>query len=233
MLNVTANLSPVSAVRTFSRAMLPWLLLTLADCGPPIPRPDTRVIGTGAHAPNEFTVSLETNQGPIELEVHRDWAPRGADRFYSLVKQGFYNDQRFFRVRAGYIAQFGISGDPAVARIWKGRAMADDSVRVSNVRGTLAYAMTGPNTRTTQIYINLSDNLPLDAQGFAPFAKVSKGMDIVDKLYSGYGETAGGGMRGGKQAPVLEGGNDYLAQNFPKLDYIIKATITERKDSTD
>ena len=100
-----------------------------------------------ARAPDEFTVALETSQGPIELEVHRDWAPRGADRFYSLVKQGFYNDQRFFRVRAGYIAQFGISGDPAVARIWKGRAMADDSVRVSNVRGTLAYAMTGPNTR--------------------------------------------------------------------------------------
>ena len=111
--------------------------------------------------------------------------------------------------------------------------MADDSVRVSNMRGTLAYAMTGPNTRTTQIYINLSDNLPLDAQGFAPFAKVSKGMDIVDKLYSGYGETAGGGMRGGKQGPMLEGGNDYLAQSFPKLDYIIKATITGKADSTD
>lgn len=215
--------SPTSSRRI--RIALASLAFAAAGCGPAIPRPDTRVVGTGARAPNEFIVALETNQGPVEIEVHRDWAPRGADRFYSLVKQGFYNDQRFFRVRAGYIAQFGISGDPAVARIWKGRAMPDDSVRVSNVRGTLAYAMTGPNTRTTQIYINLSDNLPLDAQGFAPFARVSKGMDVLEKLYSGYGETAGGGMRGGKQAPVVEGGNDYLAQNFPKLDYIIRATV--------
>ena len=160
------------------------------------------------------------------MEVHRDWAPRGADRFYFLVNQGFYDGQRFFRVRAGYIAQFGINGDPAVERIWKGRVMPDDSVRVSNVRGTLAYGMTGPNTRTTQIYINLSDNLPLDPQGFAPFGKVSAGMDVADKLYSGYGESAGGGMRGGKQGPIEEGGNKYLTLRFPKLDYIMRATIT-------
>ena len=200
--------------------------LTLAGCGPSIPRPDTTVTRTTEHAPADFSVTLETSQGPIVLDVHRDWAPRGADRFYSLVKQGFFDGQRFFRVRAGYIAQFGINGDPAVARIWKGRAMADDSVRISNVRGTLAYAMTGPNTRTTQIYINLADNLQLDAQGFAPFAKVSKGMDVVDKLYSGYGESAGGGMRGGNQGPMIEGGNAYLEQNFPKLDYIVRATLT-------
>jgi len=183
------------------------------------------VVRTGARAPNLFVVAFETSQGPIEVEVHRDWAPRGADRFYSLVEQGFYDGQRFFRVRPGYIAQFGINGDPAVARIWKTRAMADDSVRVNNVRGTLAYAMTGPNTRTTQIYINLADNLQLDAQGFAPFAKVSKGMDVADKLYSGYAESAGGGMRGGRQEPVVEGGNAYLAQSFPKLDYIIRAKV--------
>ena len=168
---------------------------------------------------------METSQGPVVVEVHRDWAPRGADRFYSLVKLGFYDDQRFFRVRAGYIAQFGINSDPAVARIWKDRTMADDSVRMSNVRGTLAYAMTGPNTRTTQIYINLADNLQLDGQGFAPFAKVSEGMDAVDKLYAEYGESAGGGMRGGRQGPVEMGGNAYLALNFPHLDYIIRATV--------
>jgi homoserine O-acetyltransferase len=161
------------------------------------------------------------------VEVHRDWAPRGADRFFALVRQGFYDGQRFFRVRAGYIAQFGINGDPAVARIWKGRTMADDSVHVSSVRGTLAYAMTGPNTRTTQIYINLADNLQLDAQGFAPFAKVSEGMGVVDKLYSGYGESAGGGMRGGRQGLVEAGGNTYLALNFPRLDYIIRATVVK------
>ncbi|MEP6905094.1 MAG: peptidylprolyl isomerase [Gemmatimonadales bacterium] len=206
--------------------VLVLLGLSLAGCGPSIPRPDTTVIRALEHAPADFSVTLETSQGPIVLDVHRDWAPRGADRFYSLVKQGFFDGQRFFRVRAGYIAQFGINGDPAVARIWKGRAIADDSVRVSNVRGTLAYAMTGPNTRTTQIYINLADNLPLDAQGFAPFAKVSRGMDAVDKLYSGYGESAGGGMRAGNQTPVIEGGNAYLEQNFPRLDYIIRAIVT-------
>jgi len=205
--------------------VLPSLTLFLASCGPSIPRPDTAVVRAGVHAPDMFVVSLETSRGPIELEVHRDWAPRGADRFYLLVKQGFFDGQRFFRVRAGYIAQFGISGDPAVARTWKGRAMADDSVRISNVRGTLAYAMTGPDTRTTQIYINLADNLQLDAQGFAPFAKVSKGMGVVDELYSGYGESAGGGVRGGNQAPVIDGGNAYLAQNFPNLDYIIRASV--------
>ena len=225
MLNVIDNLRPDSWARASAAGVLMSLALTVAACGPPIPRPDREAVGPIPRAPDQFTVSLETNKGLIELEVHRDWAPRGADRFYSLVRQGFYNDQRFFRVRAGYIAQFGISGDPAIARIWKGRAMADDSVRTSNVRGTLAYAMTGPNTRTTQIYINLSDNVSLDAQGFAPFARVSKGMDVADRLYSGYGETAGGGMRGGKQAPILEGGNDYLTQNFPKLDYIIRAAI--------
>jgi cyclophilin family peptidyl-prolyl cis-trans isomerase len=215
-------------LRTSSRTiriLLASFVFVLAGCGPPIPRPDTTVVGTGTHAPDLFVVALETSQGPVEVEVHRDWAPRGADRFYSLVKQGFYDEQRFFRVRAGYIAQFGISGNPAVARIWTGRTMADDSVRVSNVRGTLAYAMTGPNTRTTQIYVNLADNLQLDVQGFAPFGRVSKGMDVVDKLYPGYGESAGGGVRGGKQAPVLDGGNAYLAQNFPRLDYIIRAAV--------
>ena len=197
----------------------------LTACGPAIPRPDPSAVRVRDRAPESFFVKLETSKGSVLIDVHRDWAPRGADRFYSLVRQGFYDGQRFFRVRAGYIAQFGINGDPAVEKIWKIRVMPDDSVRASNVRGTLAYAMTGPNTRTTQIYFNLGDNLQLDAQGFAPFAKVSAGMDVVDKLDSGYDESAGGGMRAGKQGPVETGGNTYLAQNFPLLDYIIKATI--------
>lgn len=220
------GMSPARDAARIVVALLSFVSV-LAGCGPPIPRPDPTIVGTRAHAPESFSVRLETSQGPVVVEVHRDWAPRGADRFFALVQQGFYDGQRFFRVRAGYIAQFGINGDPAVARIWKGRTMADDSVRVSNVRGTLAYAMTGPNTRTTQIYINLADNLQLDAQGFAPFAKVSEGMDVVDKLYSGYGESAGGGMRGGRQEPMETGGNAYLALNFPRLDYIIRATVVK------
>lgn len=179
-------------------------------------------------APDRFLARLETSQGPVEIEVHRDWAPRGADRFYTLVRHGFFDGQRFFRVRAGYIAQFGLSGDPAIIAAWKHSTIADDAVRQSNTRGTLAYAMTGPDTRTTQIYINLADNLPLDAQGFAPFARVISGMEAVDRLYAGYGESAGGGVRAGKQGAIEEGGNAYLTRAFPRLDYIEGSAIIPR-----
>ena len=178
-----------------------------------------------AHAPARFQVRLETNKGPILLTVHRDWAPIGADRFYYLVRNGFFDGERFFRVHADFIAQFGLNGDPAIIAAWKTRALDDDSVRTSNLRGTVAYAMTGPNTRTTQIYINLVDNPKLDAQGFAPFAEVTSGMDVVLQLYSGYGENSGGGVRAGKQGLIEAGGNAYLTREFPKLDYIKRATV--------
>jgi homoserine O-acetyltransferase len=178
-----------------------------------------------ARAPDVFTVDLRTSAGDVVLEVHRDWAPVGADRFHALVRHGFYDGQRFIRVRAGFIAQFGIHGEPAVAAVWKPAAMPDDPVRQTNARGTLAYAMTGPGTRTTQVFVNLADNVTLDAQGFAPFARVVRGMDVVDRLYAGYGESAGGGMRGGKQGPIEAGGNAYLARAFPKLDWIVRATV--------
>jgi homoserine O-acetyltransferase/O-succinyltransferase len=178
-----------------------------------------------AHAPEHFLVRMETSQGPITVSVHRGWAPRGADRFYYLVRNGLLDGERFFRVRANFIAQFGLNGDPAVIAAWKGRAIPDDSVRKSNVRGTLAYAMTGPNTRTTQIYINLANNTQLDAQGFAPFAEITSGMEAADRLYSGYGESAGGGVRAGKQGLIEAGGNAYLTRAFPKLDYIERAVI--------
>jgi len=189
----------------------------------PLLEPETAALD--APAPDRFDVRFETSQGPIVLAVHRAWAPAGADRFYYLVRNGFFDGERFFRVRAGFIAQFGLNGDPAVIAAWKRRTMPDDSVRVSNMRGTVAYAMTGPNTRTTQIYINLSDNQKLDAQGFAPFARITSGMDAVDRLYSGYGESAGGGVRAGKQGLIEAGGNAYLTHAFPKLDYIKRATV--------
>jgi cyclophilin family peptidyl-prolyl cis-trans isomerase len=176
-------------------------------------------------APERFQVRMETSQGPIVLTVHRDWAPLGADRFYYLARNGFFDGERFFRVNANFIAQFGLNGEPAVIAAWKHRNMPDDPVRTSNLRGTVAYAMTGPNSRTTQIYINLADNPKLDAQGFAPFAEVTSGMDAVQRLYSGYGETAGGGVRAGKQGLIEAGGNAYLMRAFPKLDYIERAVV--------
>ena len=179
-------------------------------------------------APDRFDVRFETSQGPVVLAVRRTWAPAGADRFYYLVRNGFFDGERFFRVRDHFIAQFGLNGDPAVIAAWKHRTMPDDPVRVSNIRGTVAYAMTGPNTRTTQIYINLSDNQRLDAQGFAPFAQVISGMDAVDRLFAGYDESAGGGVRAGKQGLIEAGGNAYLTREFPKLDYITRAYVIKR-----
>lgn len=176
-------------------------------------------------APAEFRVRVETSKGPFVIAAHRAWAPTGADRFYDLVRAGFFDDSRFFRVRAGFIVQFGIAGDPAVAAVWRSETIPDDSARRSNTRGLVSYAMTGPNTRTTQLFINLADNSRLDAEGFAPIGEVIEGMDVVDRLYSGYGEDAGGGMRGGKQGPIFEGGNAYLDRAYPLLDKLIRARV--------
>lgn len=181
-----------------------------------------------APAPEVYRVRIESTKGSLVLEVTRALAPRGADRFYHLVEAGFYDDSRFFRVIAGRFAQFGIAGDPAIAEIWRNRPFPDDPVRGSNTRGTFAYAMTGPDARTTQIYINTSDQLQQDAQGFAPFGRVMEGMDVVDRLYNGYGERSGGGMRAGKQAKLFEEGNAYLDREFPMLDKLIRARIVSR-----
>ena len=178
-------------------------------------------------APARFQVEMETSEGEFVLDIERALAPRGVDRFYRLVRAGYFDDSRFFRVVPAFIAQFGIPGDPAVTRVWKDRAMPDDSVRATNVRGTIAYAMTGPNTRTTQLFISLVDNTRLDAQGFSPLGKVVSGMDVVDRIYSGYGESAGGGMRAGKQDRMLNEGNAHLDRDFPKLTRIVRARIRE------
>jgi homoserine O-acetyltransferase len=176
-------------------------------------------------SPGLFRVRVETSRGAFTMEVHRDWAPRGADRFYNLVRSGYYDDSRFTRVVPGFIAQFGVGRDSVLNATWASRSFPDDSVRASNVRGVFGFAMTGPNARTTQIYINLVDNTRLDAQGFSPIGRVAEGMAVVDSLYDGYGENSGGGVRAGKQGPLRNGGNAYVDREFPRLDRLIRASI--------
>jgi peptidyl-prolyl cis-trans isomerase A (cyclophilin A) len=178
-----------------------------------------------AEAPAVYKVKITTSRGPIVLEVRKEWAPLGANRFYNLVRAGFFNDSRFYRIREGSFVQFGIPGKPEIARIWEHQSFPDDPVKESNARGTIAFAMTGPDARTTQLYINLKDNPQQDAQGFAPLGKLVEGMDVAAKLYAGYAEASGGGMRGGKQAKLFEEGNAYLDREFPKLDKLISAEI--------
>jgi cyclophilin family peptidyl-prolyl cis-trans isomerase len=175
-------------------------------------------------APEISRVRLDTTQGSIVIELHREWSPNGVDRFYSLVRAGYYDNSAFFRVIADRWAQFGINGDPAVAQAWRTQTIPDDPRRVSNTRGTVAFAFAVPNGRTTQVFINLRDNSPThDAEPFVPIGRVIEGMDVADHLYSGYAETSGGGIRAGKQDALFKFGSAYLQQNFPKLDWIRKA----------
>jgi peptidyl-prolyl cis-trans isomerase A (cyclophilin A) len=177
-------------------------------------------------APPKFQVNFDTSKGQFVVEVHRDWAPNGADRFYNLVKNGFFDDTRFFRVIPNFMVQFGIHGTPAIASAWRGAPIKDDPVKQSNKRGYVTFATAGPNTRTTQLFINFGDNAPLDRQGFAPIGEVVKGMDVVDKIYDGYGEGAPRG-KGPDQNRIQAEGNTYLNKDFPKLDYIKTATIAK------
>ncbi len=179
-------------------------------------------------SPSVWRARFETNKGAFVLELVRDQAPLGADRFYNLVRLGYYDDTRFHRVSEGYIVQFGLHGDPRVNAAWLHRQIPDDPAHGSNVRGTLAFAMSPePNTRNTQIYINLGDNTRNDVEPFAIFGRVVEGMEVLDSLYSGYGEESGSGVRQGRQRPIVEGGNEYLDRNFPLLDRIIGATLVE------
>jgi peptidyl-prolyl cis-trans isomerase A (cyclophilin A) len=176
-------------------------------------------------APEVFRVDLDTSKGPVTIEVRRDWAPRGADHFYSLVKLGYYDGNRFFRVVRNFVVQFGISGDPAANRLWANANLLDDPVKQSNVKGTVAYAKEGPNSRSTQLFINLRDNSKtLDKTGFAPIGKVISGMDVVERFYNSYGDMAPRGQ-GPDPTKIETEGNEYLASRFPRLDYIQKAAI--------
>jgi peptidyl-prolyl cis-trans isomerase A (cyclophilin A) len=180
---------------------------------------------TETTAPAEYSVELDTTKGAIVIDVRREWAPHGADRFYELVKNGYYADAAFFRVIGGFMAQVGINADPAINATWREKRIPDDPVKASNARGTVTFATSGPDSRTTQFFINFADNSRLDGMGFAPFGKV-KDMAPVDALYDGYGEGAPRG-RGPSQALIQSQGNTYLRESFPKLDYIKSAKIIE------
>lgn len=177
-------------------------------------------------APGLFHVRIDTSKGIVRLEIHRDFAPHGVDRFYNLVRAGYYDGVYFSRVIRARWAQFGINGDPKISNLWRTRTIPDDPRRESNVRGTIAYAFAVPNGRTTQLFINLQDNSAThDREPFVPFGRVIEGMKVADALYSDYGESAGGGIRAGKQGPLFEEGNAYLKRNFPRLDYIVRAIV--------
>ncbi|HEY6391673.1 MAG TPA: peptidylprolyl isomerase, partial [Bryobacteraceae bacterium] len=168
--------------------------------------------------PAQYKVKFDTSKGPFTVEVHRDWAPLGSDRFYELVTTGFYDDARFFRVVPKFVVQFGISKDPKVSAHWREMNLPDDTVHESNRRGYLTYAKAGRDSRTTQVFVNLADNVNLDTQGFAPFGRVIEGMNVVDSLYSGYGDAP-------QQDLIQSQGNEYLKSQFPQLDYIKTAKI--------
>jgi len=177
-------------------------------------------------APAVYKAKFDTTKGTFVIEVHRDWAPNGADRFYNLVKNGFYNDARFFRVIEGFMVQFGISGNPDLSGVWREARIPDDQVKQSNTRGMVSFATAGPGTRTTQVFINFGDNAGLDGQGFSPFGQIVSGMDVVDAFFNGYGEGAPRGQ-GPDQGRLQAQGNAYLITDFPKLDYVKKATIEQ------
>jgi len=179
-------------------------------------------------SPARWHARFETSQGDFVVEVVRAHAPIGADRFFNLVRLGYYDDTRFHRVSEGYIVQFGLHGDPRVNAAWLHRQIPDDPAYGSNVRGTFAFAMSpDPNTRNTQIYVNLGDNTRNDAEPFAVFGRVVEGMDVLDRLYAGYGEASGSGVRQGRQGPIVEGGNAYLDREFPLLDHLVRATVID------
>jgi peptidyl-prolyl cis-trans isomerase A (cyclophilin A) len=170
-------------------------------------------------APAEYRASFDTSAGPFVILVHRSWAPKGADRFYNLVKYGFFDNDRFFRVMPNFMVQFGINGDPAIQGPWRDANITDEPVKQSNKRGMITFAKTGaPDSRSTQVFINFRDNGSLDGQGFSPFGEVVSGMEAVDKIYAQYGEQP-------DQMRIQAQGNAYLTQSFPKLDYVRKATI--------
>ena len=178
----------------------------------------------GEKAPATYKARFDTSKGAFVIQVTRAWAPQGADRFYNLVKNGYFDETRFFRVISGFMVQFGINGDPALNTKWRVARIPDDKVAQSNKRGTITFATSGPNARTTQVFINFADNSNLDGMGFAPFGQVISGMNVVDQLYAGYGEGAPRG-RGPDQMRLQAEGNTYLAASFPRLDYVKKATI--------
>ena len=217
----------MAAMKTISLFLAMALAALLAGCGGGSKETARETPAPASPVPDSYRASLETSKGAVVIEVTKSWAPEGAERFYRLLQQKYYNGARFFRVIPDFVVQFGIAGDPAVSARWRNMNMADDPVKESNRRGTITFAKSGPNSRTTQVFFNLKDNTSLDSQGFAPFGKVIDGMDVVDRFFSGYRE---GPPRGeGPEQQLIEAqGNAYLAK-FPHLDYIKTARILDAK----
>ena len=207
------------------------LIMAAACASAPASGPSREVLLNPNHpewskpAPPMSRVRFETSKGPFVLELNRERGPIGVDRFYNLIRLGFYNDTRFHRVNRGYIVQFGLSGDPAITAAWRTAQIPDDPPRAHNQRGTYAFAQMGPKTRLTQIYINLGDNSRNDTEIFTMLGTVVEGMAVIDSIYSGYGENSGSGMRQGRQGPIEAGGNAYLDREYPLLDRTIRACI--------
>jgi len=206
------------------RSLIPIVLALAALTAPASAQGLANPAALHEQAPPVYKARFDTTKGAFVIEVHRDWAPNGADRFYNLVKNGFYDNVRFFRVISGFMVQFGIHGDPKISAPWREAQLKDDPVKQSNRRGYITYAMAGPNTRTSQVFINFGDNGSLDSQGFSPFGRVVTGMEVVDKLNAEYGEGAPRG-RGPDQSRMQMEGNAYLMKDFARLDYVKKATI--------
>lgn len=221
--------------RTFRlAALLPAALFPLAGCAGDGGSSDAEAAAANPllspadlteTAPETFQARFETTKGEFVVEVTRAWAPNGADRFYNLVRNGFFEDVRFFRVMENFMAQFGLHGDPQVQAAWTMATIPDDTVMASNTRGTLTFAMRGENTRTTQLFLNFVDNSRLDAMGFAPIGTVVEGMDVVDQIYAGYGESASRGGNGPLAQNIAARGNEYLEESFPELDHIVSAAL--------
>jgi len=220
----------MSVFRSF--AVVLFICLLAASAATPVaaqaPAFDQALLKPGTlteKAPEVYEVKFETTKGDFVVKVTRAWAPNGADRFYNLVKHGYYNGAAFFRVLDGFMAQFGINPNPRINAVWQVAGIKDDPVKKSNTRGYLTFAMSSsPNSRTTQLFINYGNNARLDASGFSPFGQVTQGMGIVDRLYSGYGEGAPSG-RGPRQDLVQSRGSAYLEKEYPKLDIIKSATL--------
>lgn len=207
--------------------MRPWLALLLLLVGCRVhPVRLTVPASLQDQAPPVFQAAFETTKGSFKVEVHRDWAPRGADRFYNLVRSGFYDGARFFRVVEKYV-QWGLPADPALTAAWRYTGMTDDVVLQSNTKGRVAFAAAGPQTRTVQVFINRLDNANLDRLGFAPFGEIVAGMDVVQKMHGGYGEGAPRG-KGPDQAKIRAEGEAYLAREFGELDRIVRARVVNR-----
>lgn len=205
-------------------------LALLAACGGAEQKSAASDVGlpptSTTEAPSVFRVRFETSKGTFVLEAHRQWAPRGVDRLHQLVQSRFFDNTRFFRAVTGFMVQFGVHGDPAVNAAWESLAIPDDSVAQSNKRGTMSFAMAGPGTRTTQVFINLVDNSALDGMGFAPIGLVIDGMAVVDSLYAGYGDGPPSGF-GPDQMRLMREGNAYLEREYPKLDFIRTARLID------